>query len=63
MLKEEMCKIHPSGPYFSAQKSTVTPLPLDPESSKFIWSGGTAELCLQVVFGGKKSAVTLEKFN
>lgn len=58
-----MCKIHPSGPQFSAQNSTVTPLSLDPESSKFTWSGGAAELCLQVVFRGKKSAVALEKYN
>lgn len=63
MLREEMCKIHPSGTQFSAQDYTVTPLSLNPESIKFTWSGGTAELCLQVVFRGKNSAVVLEKCN
>lgn len=61
MLSEEMYEIHPSGPQLSAQESTLTPLPLDPESNEFTWSGGTAELCLQVVFRGKASAVALEK--
>lgn len=63
MLREEMCKIHHSGPQFSAWDFTETPLSLDPESRNYTWSGGAAELCLQAVLTGENPAVALEKYD